>query len=327
MFYKKVASVNSIFQRRGVSTLPCFFNSSAFNFLPTQYKQVSIEGKCHRAISGVSRSVNTLLLIMLTVHVVRYHVKWILLVMVRFCRVYTCWDWRHEELLQLTWPCKKGLTDLQSCALLHADIPHSTHSAHFKSCWWKNHFKKQRGTVRTIASEMAPTWIPGQNSLVQHYVLSCLVALWKTVLPLTRSPRSRASMALSWINLDVYIWIEKQWGIMECCSDAPVAFWCWFTLKRLFGKQRTAKRKRRKTCKDFLPNLCMCGGNTLSKNSALQVQTYFLWNSSSIFIRIEKPPLPHHNICPYLYREAWEKNSKKSTSCNSNERPSIMFLS
>lgn len=213
------------------------------------------------------------------------------------------------------------------CALLHADIPQPTHAAHFKSCCWKNHFKKQRGTVRTIAPEMAPTWIPRQNSLVQHYVLSGLVALWKTVLPLTRSPKSRASMALSWINLDVSIWIEKQWGIMECCSDASVAFWCWFTLKRLFGKQRTGKRKRRKTCKDFLPNLCMYGGNTLSKNSALQIQTYFLWKSFSIFIRIEKQPLPHHNVCPYLYREAWEKNSKKSTSCNSNERPSIMFLS
>lgn len=168
---------------------------------------------------------------------------------------------------------QKSLDRPAVCALLHADIPHSTHSAHFKSCWWKNHFKKQWGTVRTTASEMAPTWTPGQNSLVQHYVLSCLVAMWKTVLPLTRSPKSRASMALNWINLD---------------SDASVAFWCLFALKTLFGKQRMGKRKRRKTCKGFLPNLCMYGGNRLSKKSALQIQTYFLWKSFSIFIRIEK---------------------------------------
>lgn len=68
MFYKKISSVNNIFQWRGVSTLQ-FFNSSVLNFLPTQYQQVSTEGKYHRGISGVLWSVNTLLL-MLLMHIV-----------------------------------------------------------------------------------------------------------------------------------------------------------------------------------------------------------------------------------------------------------------
>lgn len=85
-------------------------------------------------------------------------------------------------------------------------------------------------------------------------------------LTLTRSPKC-SSMALSGINSGVYICIEKWWDIMECCSDVSVASWCLFALKRLFGKQKIGKRKRSKTCKDFFPNLCIYGGNILSKDS------------------------------------------------------------
>ena len=156
-------------------------------------------------------------------------------------------------------------------AFLHADTVHSTYSTRCNSCWWNKHFKKPRGTTRTTASKTVPTWTPGQNSPVLHYVLSYLAALWKTVLPLTGSPKCRGSMALSYIHFDVYIWIEKQWDITECCSELSVASWCLFALKRLFGNQRNS----RKTCKDFSPDLCMYGGSILSKNSAFESSDIF----------------------------------------------------
>lgn len=179
---------------------------------------------------------------------------------------------------------QKRLKKPAVCAFLQADVPHSTHSTCFNNCWQNNHIKEQRGPVMNTASEVFPTW-----NIVQHYVLPYLVALWKTVLPLTRSPKGGGRVLSSCINFDVYIWIGKQWDVREYCSDVLIAYWCLFALKRRSGKQRRGKRKERKTCKEFFPKTCACTEAAhWAKILHLQIQTNFLRKYFSIFIRIKK---------------------------------------